>query len=102
MRQIDIQLSGRRASVIASLWTLATSAQSAFQYFASSTPSAPPATGLMMIEITNHVQSFLLLQCVQGPWSAAHEEEKDGGRAEKVISSGYVQCYLHLIKSILK
>ena len=56
----------------------------------------------MMMEITNHDLSFLLLQCVQGPWSAAHEEEKDGGRAEKVISSGYVQCYLHLIKSILK
>ena len=56
----------------------------------------------MMIEIANHVSLFLLLQCVQGPWSAAYEEEKDGGRAEKVISSGYVQCYLHLIKSILK
>ena len=55
-----------------------------------------------MMEITNHDFSFLLLQCVQGPWSATHEEEKDGGGAEKVISSGYVQCYLHLIQSILK
>ena len=56
----------------------------------------------MMMEIQIMCNHFFLLQCVQGPWSAAYEEEKDGGRAEKVIPSGNVQCYLHLIKSILK